>query len=664
MSKLLRWTVLAMLPGAALLASCSDVFIEPKQKDVTNVDDRLTIAGEVCTSPPDPTGFPVKVVLIVDQSGSMCISDPPGSQESSGFCEMYATVPPGVTQPGRVRALNRLLDQFATQPNVEVALVPFETNVKGVWPGSTGIGSTRFGRPDATLRNRVNTLQAELGKGTDYQGALAYAYGLVSSDIAQTELNSPELLPRTRYVVVFLTDGVPFPRCSANDNLTQYADDLNPELTWADSFGAGDFCNTIDPDDPDAITGFVAGTDRNQNYQLFSYVDQLMELKQQYNIGDIRLHTVLLFNLEAVRACGPICQDVYGQYVRWPGPVAVPDGPAAAKDIARWTLQQLAQRGNGVYQEFNDFTGIGQLNLGALDYSSLFSRNVMKTLMVQALSSEPGDTDRVVDTDGDGLIDEQDNDFSNKTNKFFSDTDGDGFDDAFEVRSFDDGFRPDTKDGRGCDPASPLTPNCTSRDTDGDGLSQWAEAYLKTRPTLVDSDGDGVPDGLETRYGLDPLKPQAAGLDTDGDGVPDAEEFRLGSNPVRRDTEFQQKNAYQYALTSEPQADGRICYRFSVSNLQLVTPPNRAGLRQGFNLFKVWFGEAPESGVATDYGVWKTACAWAQFAPPSCRVPAGPETPPMTDGDFTAPSQMVDPAQYEQLCVGISPSVGQTRACQ
>lgn len=660
MKKLLRLAVLA-----TTFAACSDVFIEPKQKDVTNVDDRLTISGEVCTSPPDPTGFPVKVVLIVDQSGSMCISDPPGSQESSGFCEMYATVPPGVTQPGRVRALNRLLDQFEQQPNVEVALVPFETNVKGVWPGSTGIGSTRFGRPDATLRNRVNTLQAELGKGTDYQGALAYAYGLVSSDISQTEMNSPELLPRTRYVVVFLTDGVPFPKCSANDNLTQYADDLNPDLTWADSFGAGDFCNTIDPMDPDAITGFVAGTDRNQNYQLFSYVDQLMELKQQYNIGDIRMHTVLLFNLEAVTACGPICQDVYGQYVRWPGPVPVPDGPAAAKDIARWTLQQLAQRGNGVYQEFNDFTGIGQLNLGALDYSSLASRNVMKTLMVQALSSEPGDTDRVVDTDGDGLIDELDNDYTNKTNKFFADTDNDGFDDTFEVRNFDDGFRPDQKDGRGCDPMSPLTPNCNARDTDGDGLSQYAEAYLKTRTTLVDSDGDGVPDGLETRYGLDPLKPQAAGLDTDGDGIPDAEEFRLGSNPIKRDKEFQQKNAYQYALTSEVQADGRICYQFSVSNLQLVTPPNRAGLRQGFNLFKVWFGEAPESGVATDYGVWKTACAWAQFAPPSCRVPAGPETPPMTNGDFIDPAQMVDPSQYETQCVGISPSVAQTRgSCQ
>jgi hypothetical protein len=114
---------------------------------------------------------------------------------------------------------------------------------------------------------------------------------------------------------------------------------------------------------------------------------------------------VLLFNQQAVTACGPICQDLYGAYVRYPGggapPVAVPNGPASAKAIARWLLQQMAQRGNGVYQEFNDFTGIGNLSLGALDYSSLFSQNVLKTLLVQPLSSEPGPTNRVVDTDGD-----------------------------------------------------------------------------------------------------------------------------------------------------------------------------------------------------------------------------------------------------------------------
>lgn len=644
---------------AALLAlGCTDGLLEKRQVQDINVDNRLAIAGRVCTSPPDPRGFPVKVVMIVDQSGSMCISDPPGSQGSPGFCEMYGSVPPGITQPARVRAVNRLVDQFTQQPNVQVALIPFETNVKGVWPPPTGQSSPRFGRPDATLRNRINTLQSELGKGTDYQGALAYAYALIASDIVAVEESNPEELPRTRYVVVFLTDGVPFPKCSANDNLTQFADDLNPQLTWADSYGAGDFCNLIDPMDPDAITGYVAGTDRNQNYQLISYVKQIAELKDQYNVGDVRLHTVLMFNEEAVRNCGPICQDVYGQYVRWPGPVAVPDGPAAAKRIATWTLQQLAQAGNGVYQEFSNFAGLAQLNLGSLDYSSLASRNVMKNLMVQALSSEPGQEKREVDTDGDGLIDALDNDFSHMTNKNFVDSDDDGFDDNFEVRRWDEGFRPAAKDGRGCDPLSPLSMGCRLEDTDGDGLTQYAEDYLKTRTRLVDSDADGVPDGMEVRYGLNPTQRVAAGLDTDGDGTSDSEEFRLGSNPVVRDVPFQQKNAYQFAVKSEVMGDNSVCYDFKVSNLELVTPPNRAGLTQGYNLFKVWFAEAPESGVATDYGVWKAACFWAQYDPPSVRVPAGPDGPPLSASDFVDPYSINSPAEYEATCLGVSPARG------
>ncbi len=653
-------TFRASLVTALLLvcAACSDPLLEKRRVEDINVDNRLAVSGRVCTSPPDPSGFPVKVVMIVDQSGSMCISDPPGAQESTGFCQMYATIPPGVTQPARVRAVNRLIEQFEQQPNVQVALVPFETNVKGVWPGSTGAGVQRFARPDGTLRTRVNTMQAELGKGTDYQGALSYAYSLIASDIVATADATPELLPRTRYVVVFLTDGVPFPKCAGNDNLTQYADDLNPDLTWDDSLGAGDFCNLIDPMDPDYITGFVAGTDRNQNYQLFSYIDQLMDLKDQYNIGDLRFHTVLLFNEEAVRACGPICQDIYGRYQRWPGPVPVADGPAAAKRIAEWLLRQMAQRGNGVYQEFNNFAGIAQLNLGALDYSSLASRNVMKSFLMQALSSEPGAVSREVDTDGDGLPDTLDNDFTHKTNRFMADTDDDGFDDAFEVRRYDDGFRPDVKDGRGCDPASPLTPGCRVADTDGDGLSQYMEDYLKTRRTLVDSDGDGVPDGMEVRYGLDPTQRFLAGLDTDGDGTPDSVEFRLGSNPVRRDREYQEKSGYQFDIVAEVQSDDRVCYDFKISNLELVTPPNRAGLTQGYNLFKLWFGEAPESGVATDFGVWKTACFWAQYDPPSVRVPAGPEVPPLRNANFRPTYDLSTPAQYEASCLGVSPARG------
>jgi len=179
----------------------------------------------------------------------------------------------------------------------------------------------------------------------------------------------------------------------------------------------------------------------------------------------------------------------------------------------------------------------------------------------------------------------------------------------------------------------------------------------------VDSDGDGVPDGLEVKYGLDPLARNAGGLDTDGDGVSDAEEYRLGSNPIKRDTEYQDRNGFQYALTSEIQSDNSICYDFTISNVQLVTPPNRAGLRQGFNLFKLWFAQAPETSVAIDYGVWTTACVWAQYDPPSIRVPAGPSAHALTQKNFWSPpllnTQEDESASDGRGCVGVSPANGQ-----
>lgn len=637
----------------ALVPACTDTLVEPLAREQTNLDDRLTLQGRVCTSTPDADGFPVKVVLVIDQSGSMCVSDPPGSQEAQGFCEraeVRAIVPPGVTEPARVRALRRLVSQFRGQRNVEVSVVPFETNIRDPWPGSTG---DRFARPTTAsgIDTYIGGLQSQLGKGTDYQGALAEAYKIIAGDITDVARDDPAQLPRTRYVVVFLTDGTPYPRCSANDNLTQYATPDQPDLTWEDSASAREFCNLMDPEDPDAITGYIAGTDRNQNYQLFSHVRRLMELKQQYNVGDIRMHTVLLFNEEAVRACGPICQDLYGVY---PG-VEPARYPREAKKISSWLLQRFAELGGGVYQEFNNFSEISQIGLGALDYSSFASRNVMKTLMVESLTSLPGDEARVVDSDGDGLQDSLDNSLSVGSNTFTQDSDGDCFSDGFETLHEDQGFQAaNSKDTRGCDPASPLTPGCACRDTDGDGLSQYAEDYLRTHSGIVDSDGDGVPDSLEARYGLDPRTPNASGIDTDGDGTPDELELRSESNPTRRDRAFYERMGYQYEVVAEVQENGSVCYDFTISNLQLVMPPSRAGVQQGFNLFKVWFAQAPESGVATDHGEWRTACAWAQYAPPSVRVPLGPGLT-LEDGNFVRPDRLNEDSEYRGRCVGERP---------
>lgn len=54
-----------------------------------------------------------------------------------------------------------------------------------------------------------------------------------------------------------------------------------------------------------------------------------------------------------------------------------------------------------------------------------------------------------------------------------------------------------------------------------------ADAPGPTTGKNKDSDGDGVADWIEARFGSDPLNP-----DTDGDGWPDGQEIKVGFNPL------------------------------------------------------------------------------------------------------------------------------------
>ncbi|MBW2430530.1 MAG: fibronectin type III domain-containing protein [Deltaproteobacteria bacterium] len=73
----------------------------------------------------------------------------------------------------------------------------------------------------------------------------------------------------------------------------------------------------------------------------------------------------------------------------------------------------------------------------------------------------------------------------------------------------------------------PLDPNETA-DTDGDG---------EGNNTDTDDDNDGMPDDWELAYGLDPLKNDAAD-DPDGDDISNIDEFNLGTEPNQYEGNF------------------------------------------------------------------------------------------------------------------------------
>ena len=185
--------------------------------------------------------------------------------------------------------------------------------------------------------------------------------------------------------------------------------------------------------------------------------------------------------------------------------VEVTDGPGTAElgddGVITVTPSEDAKPGDKIVVEVKDPEG-----------------NVIDTVTVTVEEKKP------VDTDGDGLTDDEEKEIGTDPNN--PDTDGDGINDGDEVT----GDKNKDWDGDGKpDPTDPLNP-----DSDGDGLNDGDEVDRGTDPNNPDTDGDGINDGDEVNGGdhnpfdndkdgkgdpTDPLNP-----DTDGDGINDGDE--------------------------------------------------------------------------------------------------------------------------------------------
>lgn len=142
--------------------------------------------------------------------------------------------------------------------------------------------------------------------------------------------------------------------------------------------------------------------------------------------------------------------------------------------------------------------------------------------LVSDSNTEPEETDRVTDTDSDGIPDYYEAEIG--TDPLLADTDGDGIDDMTEVVLGSDPLLADTDNDGILD---------GDVDEDQDGLSLKQEKELGTYFFADDSDFDGLHDADEVNtYGTDPLLD-----DTDGDTILDGEEILLGKNPLSQDSD-------------------------------------------------------------------------------------------------------------------------------
>jgi gliding motility-associated-like protein len=202
-----------------------------------------------------------------------------------------------------------------------------------------------------------------------------------------------------------------------------------------------------------------------------------------------------------------------------------PSYPWSAEYFGGIATNVIAKPNTGFVFSHWEFT-VGPMDLPIAEDTNSINITAPQTLTAVFIFDDP-----TIDTDGDGLTDQ--NEATAGTDPTNPDTDGDGINDGNEVTNTSD-------------PLDPCSPNLNAGpcDQDGDGLTNTQEATANTNPTNPDTDGDGINDGTEVANGSNPLNPcdpddsrPECNIDTDGDGLLDVEENVIGTDPNNPDTD-------------------------------------------------------------------------------------------------------------------------------
>ncbi|MEZ4459914.1 MAG: VWA domain-containing protein [bacterium] len=568
------------------LLSCTDTGLQrvppPPEPELDNL---IRVKGEFCTEPSAEITFPVKVLYIVDQSASLQCTD----SQNRRFTALNSSI-------------NRLL---SSQPNAQFGFIGF----------SSWAREQDFTRDRDAISQFVDPAGG-LGPATDYQGAIATAVRLIERDILS--VGGPERA-RTRYIINFVSDGNPEPRCNAGceDTISDCSDgddnDGDGRTDGADPDCANINDNSLHPDNlygvcntdleiPDDAYVDFSGIcpEYNQPMQIMQRVSELLELKDTYSVGDVTLNTVLLFSPQAVvEGICPGASTAFGY----------------DKTIATALMQAMANEGNGTFRDVNLTTSEDFLTF---DISSIKAELTLSSFVAYNEHARVGDKTLRPDSDADGLSDEEE--ILLNTDRNSKDSDGDNFGDLFETKLLTEGFDPRVAE-------RPAIRCNSARDGDGDGLNDCEEEFLKTDPIQPDTDGDGVLDWTEMLYGTDPLVNDALS-DLDFDGVVNGEEIKAGTDPLVPDADRYRDERIVYGLDDngvmdvENPENGRMeerhCYDFDVRDIPMTVTPIPG--QNGYNRILLYTSEKP-SRVAGVSGEVRVACFEAFYGGGSVKEP-------------------------------------------
>jgi hypothetical protein len=615
-----------MLLAVAGLCGCSDSNLIGRLGQEPRLPNKLALAGVLCTDDPVTRRFPVKIMFVVDSSSTMREAAPSGEH---------------------VAAVQDIINNNLPIPNVEVAIIRYDDRPESLIQVPLDLGSTGFSRDDALVDAALTQLRNGAG-GRDTESAFSLARSIITGDAFQAERGT---LARTKYVMVHVTSGSPAPailpeRCEDRvdlaDEVCEVAilEEIVREIrdTVLDQ-GAAEFnfhtafvqpaivegapCDPMTPACPGGLACVQIGGNRLTGRCIEPCVDDtqcvLDPIRNTCATLDLGDGTQLDYCARDELACfDGIDNDGDGQDRDCSDPTYPYDcrGENGCEEACRSSCRtdQLGVRLSLVTAgQTLRFRTADEISLGDIDFRSTQERFVLKEFIVSNRNAIPTENGLVVDSDGDGLSDVEEDELG--LDALAIDTDGDFYNDRLEQLFKPLGFDPLVID---------TVPTCVdpSIDRDGDGLNDCEEDLLSTDPTLFDSDADGFPDFLEFQAGTNATFRD--GLDDiDLDGQTNGQEILNHTDALSNDGRVRAELAYRYrTLDLGPTGDRRQCYDVRISNITLLETRDQ-GFGPGFNNVDVFFGQVPQNdreGLA----LFKATTIRLQYIEPDFRDPDTP----------------------------------------
>ncbi|MFH1810113.1 MAG: hypothetical protein ABIJ09_15305 [Pseudomonadota bacterium] len=487
---------------AALVATSACTNADLYGVDITkSVPNKIALFGQVCTDSPIQRDLPVKVVLVLD-----------GSNISAGNAAVGGRI-----YAARSQAAQNAIDRYPLSRNYSHAMVRFA------------------GATDSYTNDRFSTDVAELQAGVmaygtpctgdgvecnsrNYDLGFSRAASIITGDLLRSTAGEAA---RTTYAIIFYADGPHLePDCSPASNCPTNAcpASRNCRVYTGQCCGLSPLSAC-----PAACQDTVGTCDEG------CYFERRIRALRDYVLTNggagMILHAAHF--QEVPLSEPPQC-----------APPANTDDPEQCR--AFWTLERMAAAGGGAYTPTTIPEG---LNLTSFDLRSTKNVFIKKSLLAVNLNARPVGNVLKVDSDVDGLPDDEEV-LGGCPNPYFRDSDGDGLGDGFEKQLT----------SQGLDPCVPDTiPSCEGiapeQDSDADGLHDCEEKLLRLEPTLFDTDADGYPDLVEFLYGTNYLVDDVA-RDDDYDGINNGQELSVHTDPRSNDARIRAESSYLYRETN------------------------------------------------------------------------------------------------------------------